>query len=214
MEKIGFKHFAGYTFVMVLLTLLVSGILLVFNISLSEDNIMFICIVQAFTDLLVFYLYTKYILKASFISTFGLYFSKSLNYIFLGMSTLLVVCFAIVLVMKFFPEGDHIVSITKLYDTNFYFLMCSAIIIAPLREEFLFRGVLQPMLVNKTNKWLGVFLTALIFVGSHIAYITVPIVYIRLFILSLGLGILKENTKSVLPGYITHIAFNSLNLLR
>lgn len=214
MEKIGLKHFAGYMFAMALLTLLASGILLIFNISLSKDNIMFICIIQAFTDLLVFYLYTKYILKESFKSTFGLYFSKSLNYTFLGMSTLLVVCFVTVLVMKFFPEGNHIVSITKLYDTNFYFLMCSAIIIAPLREEFLFRGVLQPMLVNKTNKWLGVILTALVFTGSHIVYISVPIVYIRLFILSLGLGLLKENTKSVLPGYVTHISFNSLSLLR
>jgi membrane protease YdiL (CAAX protease family) len=213
MDKINIKHFAGYVFTMVLFTLVSSYLIIPFNLDLQGSTLVLICLLQSILDILAFYLYTKFVLKEPFKEVFGLYFRKLPKYALLGIIALIAVLATIYLI-SFIPISNVPVSFQKLYNTNIFTLSCYAVIIAPLREEFLFRGVIQSLLTNKTNPKLGILITSLVFTGSHVVYTTAPIMYVRLLLLGLALSILKNNTKSIIPGYITHLLMNSIILLR
>ena len=213
MNKINIKHFAGYALTMVLFTLIASSLIIPFNLDLTGSTLVYVCLGQSLLDILSFYLYTKLVMKESFKEVFGLYIKKLPKYILLGVLALLSVLLLIYLI-SFIPISSVPLSFQKLYNTNLFTLSCYAVIIAPLREEFLFRGVIQSLLTNKTNSNLGIIITSLIFTGSHVVYSTAPIMYVRLLLLGLALSILKNNTKSIIPGYITHLLMNSIILLR
>ena len=213
MNKINIKHFAGYALTMVLFTLIASSLIIPFNLDLTGSTLVYVCLGQSLLDILSFYLYTKLVMKESFKEVFGLYIKKLPKYILLGVLALLSVLLLIYLI-SFIPISSVPLSFQKLYNTNLFTLSCYAVIIAPPREEFLFRGVIQSLLTNKTNSNLGIIITSLIFTGSHVVYSTAPIMYVRLLLLGLALSILKNNTKSIIPGYITHLLMNSIILLR
>ena len=213
MDKINIKHFAGYVFTMVLFTLVSSYLIIPLNLDLQGSTLVLICLLQSILDILAFYLYTKFVLKEPFKEVFGLYIRKLPKYALLGIVALIAVLATIYLI-SFLPLSNVPVSFQKLYNTNIFTLSCYAVIISPLREEFLFRGILQSLLTNKTNPKLGILITSLIFTGSHVVYNTAPIMYVRLLLLGLALSILKNNTKSIIPGYITHLLMNSIILLR
>jgi hypothetical protein len=215
MNKIGLKHFVGYVVTMVIFTLVISGILILLNVSLMSNTILIICIAQAFTDILAYYLYTKYVVKGSFKEIFGIYFKQLPKFFILGLLGLILTLFInyVVGIFAINIMGEHFVSFEKLYNTDIITLAYTAIIIAPIREELLFRGILQPMITNKTNSIIGIVATAFVFSGSHLVYSVVPSMYFKLFGLALIMGILRHKTKSILPSYFTHLLLNTLSIV-
>jgi membrane protease YdiL (CAAX protease family) len=90
----------------------------------------------------------------------------------------------------------------------------SAVVIAPIFEEIIFRGLLQSALqqgqfVNR--RWAAIGLSAVIFTSIHLGaipvYATAP-----LFVLSLGLGYVYEKTGSLVTPIAMHMLFNGLNI--
>lgn len=79
-------------------------------------------------------------------------------------------------------------------------------LMAPLFEEFLFRGVLLPVLVNKQGRVLGVLLSAFVFALAHLSVGELA----PLFVLGLGLGLLRLSSGRLFPCIIMHSLWNGV----
>jgi membrane protease YdiL (CAAX protease family) len=99
----------------------------------------------------------------------------------------------------------------------------SAVIVAPIAEEFLFRRVLQgwlekwlaPGSENAANaSWRGVALaltiSAVAFAAAHVGQ---GLAWVPLFFFGLVTGVLARQTGSIVPGIILHGLFNAVSVV-
>lgn len=86
------------------------------------------------------------------------------------------------------------------------------VLVAPLLEEVLYRGILQRTLTSlDLGRWTGIIITSVIFVSMHVGaarWHALP----ALFVLSLGFGWVYERTGRLAAPIAMHITFNALNL--
>jgi len=84
----------------------------------------------------------------------------------------------------------------------------SAVLLAPIVEEFLFRGLLQMSLRRYVGPWGAVFLGGVLFAAIHqpwpIAVALLPLAWI--------LGYLYQRRQSLLAPILLHMLFNALTL--
>jgi len=81
-----------------------------------------------------------------------------------------------------------------------------AVVVAPLLEEIVFRGLLYPAIRARYGA-----IAALVFTSALFGLVHVQInVVIPLGIFGLFLGVLVERTGSILPCVVAHVAFNGL----
>ena len=83
----------------------------------------------------------------------------------------------------------------------------SIAVAAPLTEELMFRGVIQPRLERAMPVWAAVVVQAVLFGVTH----GTPIQMVYAFLLGLVFGFLRSRTGSILPGFAAHAAFNAMN---
>lgn len=94
--------------------------------------------------------------------------------------------------------------------------LTSIIIIAPILEEFLFRGVLQNFLKKYLKRSYAILLSSAIFAFAHfsvaqkLANITI---LGSLFVLAIFLGFLYEKQKSLVSPIFLHATFNAISVL-
>jgi membrane protease YdiL (CAAX protease family) len=84
-----------------------------------------------------------------------------------------------------------------------------AVVLAPVAEEFIFRGVLFPFLKQlgyPKTAWIGV---SLLFALVH----ATPSIFVPLFILALALTWLYEKTDTLLAPIFAHALFNTAGLI-
>ncbi|MDR2736707.1 MAG: CPBP family intramembrane metalloprotease [Gracilibacteraceae bacterium] len=81
--------------------------------------------------------------------------------------------------------------------------VCS-VVLAPMLEELLFRGMLYPPLRVVCSPRLAVCLVALIFAAFHFDFLR----FIPLFVGAVGLTLLLEKTRSLWPGIVAHGVWN------
>lgn len=95
-------------------------------------------------------------------------------------------------------------------------LITSAVLVAPVLEEIIYRGLLQTALLSvglRSHRWPLIMVASTIFAVIHIgpngpaAWQTLP----GLFLLAMVLGWLYERTGSLLPPILVHVAFNATN---
>ena len=89
----------------------------------------------------------------------------------------------------------------------------SAVLVAPIFEEVMFRGLVQTSLAafdRHGRRWRLVLISACVFTLVHqgMPWQTLPVI----FVLAVGLGWLYERTGSLLPSIIVHAGFNALNV--
>jgi len=82
-----------------------------------------------------------------------------------------------------------------------------AIVLAPVAEEMLFRGILYPAIKQAGHPRLALWGTALLFAGVHFNLV----IGVPLFVLALVLALLYEKTNNLLAPITAHAAFNALN---
>ncbi len=82
----------------------------------------------------------------------------------------------------------------------------TAMVLAPLFEETLFRGVLLPVLGQRYGGLWGVVISALIFGIAHLSFGELP----ALFVLGLGLGWLRLQSGRLGPSVLMHGLWNGL----
>lgn len=94
----------------------------------------------------------------------------------------------------------------------------SAILVAPILEEAIFRGIVQSVMVEvagEARRWGVVIVAAFVFAMIHANTATwenwqaLP----GLFVLGLVLGWLYERSGSLWPGIVLHMGFNTLNIV-
>jgi hypothetical protein len=89
-------------------------------------------------------------------------------------------------------------------------VVLAAVVIAPVLEELLFRGLFQTTLRSYSEKpWLSVFVTSLIFASVHENITHWP----ALFVLSVGLGYAYEKSGSLWRPIFMHAMFNGMTLV-
>ncbi|MEM1211550.1 MAG: CPBP family intramembrane glutamic endopeptidase [Planctomycetota bacterium] len=100
----------------------------------------------------------------------------------------------------------------------------SAVVLAPLFEELVFRGFLQTVLVKRLGwrsaifgklgrgRWVGVWLTGVLFGLIHAGGVD-PIALPGLVVLGLVLGAYYERTGSLLGCVVGHMVFNAVNVV-
>ena len=84
-----------------------------------------------------------------------------------------------------------------------------AVVIAPLAEEFVFRGLIFSGLKKIGWPKCAWLVTSLLFAAIHAS---AP-VFLPLFVLALGLTWLYQETEGLLAPVLAHSAFNAANLL-
>jgi membrane protease YdiL (CAAX protease family) len=89
-------------------------------------------------------------------------------------------------------------------------LIVSAVVLAPVLEEVIFRGLVQSGLSSVVgNRWVVVVISAVFFAGIHsVAWQALP----GLLVLGLVLGWVYEKRGSLWPGILIHAGFNAANV--
>ncbi len=85
-------------------------------------------------------------------------------------------------------------------------LLVTTVILAPVFEELVFRGILMPVLVSKVGKISGVLLSALIFALAHLSVGELP----PLFVLGIGLGLMRLSSGRLFPCALMHSLWNGV----
>ncbi len=87
-------------------------------------------------------------------------------------------------------------------------LLSLALVLAPLAEEALFRGVLLPALMKRMGTGPAVVLSSLLFAAVHVHAPS----FLPLFVLAVGLALAYIQSGSLWVPAIMHAVFNGLNL--
>ena len=90
-----------------------------------------------------------------------------------------------------------------------FLLATTAVVLAPLFEETIFRGVLLPVLGRSLGRAGAVMVSALVFAVAHLSLGELP----PLLVLGLGLGLLRLSTGRLLPCVVMHALWNGVTFL-
>jgi membrane protease YdiL (CAAX protease family) len=88
-------------------------------------------------------------------------------------------------------------------------LGATAVLLAPVTEELLFRGILYPAIKQTGHPRLALWFTSLLFAAVHMNLIT----FVPLAVLALALTALYERTDNLLAPITAHVLFNALNFV-
>ena len=84
-----------------------------------------------------------------------------------------------------------------------------AIVLAPVFEEFLFRGVLLPWIVRRTGLWLGIAIISIFFAAMHLHLPS----FLPLFLLSAMFCVAYARTRSLWVPIGMHACFNAITVV-
>ncbi len=88
-------------------------------------------------------------------------------------------------------------------------LVLTTVVFAPLFEELIFRGVLLPVLAKRFGSFLGVIFSALFFAIAHLSVGELA----PLFVLGIGLGLLRLSSARLLPCVLMHSFWNGVTFV-
>lgn len=91
---------------------------------------------------------------------------------------------------------------------SLFFLLILAVVIAPLVEEIIFRGILLPVLLKKIGLGTAVVVSSLVFAGIHLHLPS----FAPLFVLAIMLSLLYIYSGSLWPSIIMHSVFNGASV--
>jgi membrane protease YdiL (CAAX protease family) len=101
----------------------------------------------------------------------------------------------------------------SVFGASFVLLIVMTALVAPIMEEWLFRGVLFRALSeggrrsgSRASVVLGIVLSAALFALAHAE----PVQFAGLFVLGLVLATLVWRTKRLVPSIVTHMSFNGV----
>ncbi|NNF53311.1 MAG: CPBP family intramembrane metalloprotease [Acidimicrobiales bacterium] len=89
-------------------------------------------------------------------------------------------------------------------DVGVLFLMI--VVIAPVVEEFFYRGFALPALMARFGPWPAVIVSSLWFAASHFQVIQFP----GLLVVGLALAVARVRTNRLIPCILLHMAFNGV----
>lgn len=110
-------------------------------------------------------------------------------------------------------EAPLVNPLEPLKATPWYGLVLIAVILAPLSEEWVFRGWMQGVLERYYGELPALWLTAIVFTLLHVTYLSHS--YALVYVLSLGLlyGMWRLQFQSIWPIVFAHMVNNGASLL-
>jgi membrane protease YdiL (CAAX protease family) len=110
------------------------------------------------------------------------------------------------------PENDLMDKLVNSW-VSFVVFAITAVLIAPLFEELLFRGFIQPLLSRTFGVLAGVALTSALFGCLHAPeYSWIWQYALVISLAGAAFGWIRVRTRSVVPGTIMHCCFNSISV--
>jgi len=106
------------------------------------------------------------------------------------------------------PAVEAMKNSSALFDR--IILAVVAILLAPLGEEILFRGILYPTIKRYGFPRLALWGTSLLFAAIHVNLLT----FVPLFLFAMVLGLLYQKTGNLLAPITAHAMFNVLNFVK
>jgi membrane protease YdiL (CAAX protease family) len=85
-----------------------------------------------------------------------------------------------------------------------------ALILAPISEEILFRGILYPTVKRYNYPRLALWGTSLLFAAIHVNLLT----FVPLFLFAIALTLLYRHTGNLVAPITAHAVFNLLNFIK
>ena len=134
---------------------------------------------------------------------------RTLKYFVAFLPVIFIMSFLCKLMLFEYEEQKMVVEIKKNFYNNLFFNFFLIIIVAPIIEEIVFRGLFYKTLKNFIPFVQASIISSLIFAIIHENILSLTI----LFLLSLYLTYIYERTNSILYPILTHSIFNFLNLL-
>ena len=134
---------------------------------------------------------------------------RTLKYFVAFLPVIFIMSFLCKLMLFEYEEQKMVVEIKKNFYNNLFFNFFLIIIVAPIIEEIVFRGLFYKTLKNFIPFVQASIISSLIFAIIHENILSLTI----LFLLSLYLTCIYERTNSILYPILTHSIFNFLNLL-
>lgn len=137
---------------------------------------------------------------------------KTYDYIF---ASLFIIAILQYVLLKIFGDESSLTQLNQLgydgFETQWESLLffLSIAIITPIKEEFLYRGIIHRFLDTRHNFWVGLIASSLIFGLAHV----IGEVIIFATIMGVILVVLYRLTKSIVPGIILHMAWNFIAIL-
>jgi len=109
------------------------------------------------------------------------------------------------------PKKHDLLVAVRDMETGWRILaIISAVVLAPLAEETLFRGLLQSMLRKYIgHPWPAILIASVFFAFAHHQY---PDAMPTLFVLSIVLGYNYERCGRLVPSILIHMLFNAVNV--
>ena len=133
----------------------------------------------------------------------------TLKYFVAFLPVIFIMSFLCKLMLFEYEEQKLVLEIKKNFNNNLFFNFFLIIIVAPIIEEIVFRGLFYKTLKNFVPFVQASIISSLIFAIIHENILSLTI----LFLLSLYLTWIYERTNSILYSILTHSIFNFLNLL-
>ena len=134
---------------------------------------------------------------------------RTLKYFVAFLPVIFIMSFLCKIMLFEYEEQKLVVEIKKNFNNNLLFNFFLIIIVAPIIEEIVFRGLFYKTLKNFIPFVQASIISSLIFAIIHENILSLTI----LFLLSLYLTWIYERTNSILYSILTHSIFNFLNLL-
>ena len=106
------------------------------------------------------------------------------------------------------PMQDVLEGILGLHGSDLLQAVVVAVVVAPLLEETLFRGFLQPLFVRHLGAGWGIAITSFLFAILHGAAYMPP-----LFVLGFVLGVVRHRTSRLSAAWAVHAVHNGWTLL-
>ena len=88
----------------------------------------------------------------------------------------------------------------------------SAVVVAPIAEEFFFRRVLQGWLQKRLPQWGGMGAIAIASLAFGLAHVGQGLAWMPLVLFGMAVGYLAKQTGSIVPGIIVHSLFNAVSV--
>ena len=89
----------------------------------------------------------------------------------------------------------------------------SAVVVAPIAEEFFFRGVLQGWLQKRLPELGGLGAIAIASLAFGLAHVGQGLAWIPLVFFGMAVGYLAKQTGSIVPGIFVHSLFNAVSVV-
>ena len=139
---------------------------------------------------------------------------KGLGYLLLAYPMILLASFAMVQLLGEDARPQEVLEFFRnaLIESNLrdlFLATLTSVVVAPICEEFLFRGYIYGTLRRFLGPGVAIGLSSLLFAAIHVNLLALPI----LFLLAVCLALAYEATGSIVVPMVMHLGFNSVTLI-